>query len=89
MSVQRIVVIGLGYVGLPLAVALAREFPTVGLDIDVGRVRELEGGWDRTGEVEAKDLASSTLELTDDPQQCHGADVYIVTVPTPVDRKPL
>ncbi len=82
----RIVVIGLGYVGLPLAVALARKFETVGFDIDEGRVRELCGGTDRTREVEEEQLRSTALKLTADPRECAGADVYIVTVPTPVDQ---
>src|SRR6478672_10437391 len=82
----RILVIGLGYVGLPLAVALARKFETIGFDIDEGRVEELRDGSDRTREVEQADLRASSLKLTTDPEQCRGADVYIVTVPTPVDQ---
>ena len=82
----RIVVIGLGYVGLPLAVALARQFETIGFDIDEGRVAELRGGHDRTHEVDADALRASSLNLTADPSDCAGADVYIVTVPTPVDQ---
>ncbi|HEX8534317.1 MAG TPA: nucleotide sugar dehydrogenase, partial [Allosphingosinicella sp.] len=83
---QRIIVIGLGYVGLPLAVALARSFNVTGLDIDARRVEELRAGRDRTNEVEAGALLGSALEITSDPASCHGADVYIVTVPTPVDE---
>lgn len=82
---MRIVVVGLGYVGLPLAVALARRFDTIGLDIDQGRVTELKGGHDRTGEIEGEALAASRLVLTSDAGETAGADVYIVTVPTPVD----
>jgi UDP-N-acetyl-D-galactosamine dehydrogenase len=82
-----IAVIGLGYVGLPLAVALAERFDTVGLDIDEGRIAELRGGRDRTGEVEAPALAASRLALTSDPAETRGRDIYIVTVPTPVDGK--
>ena len=77
--------VGLGYVGLPLAVALARHFATVGLDIDAARIAELRRHHDRTGEVEADVLAASTLTLVDRPADCTPADVYIVTVPTPVD----
>ena len=83
---QRIVVIGLGYVGLPLAVALARHFETIGFDIDEGRVAELRGGNDRTREVDSAALGESRLKLTSDAAECTGADVYIVTVPTPVDQ---
>ncbi len=86
----RIVVLGLGYVGLPLAVALARSFETIGLDIDRRRIAELKTGKDRTREVEPEVLAASTLRLTADPEDARGADIYIVTVPTPVDaaRRP-
>ena len=82
---KRVVVVGLGYVGLPLAVALARSFETWGLDVDTGRIAELERGHDRTGEIEADRLAASSLRLTTDPAACPPADFYIVTVPTPVD----
>jgi UDP-N-acetyl-D-galactosamine dehydrogenase len=82
---RSIVVIGLGYVGLPLAVALARRFEVVGFDIDDGRVGELREGRDRTHEVEEAALRSSSLRLTADPKDCAGADLYVVTVPTPVD----
>src|SRR5947209_8754276 len=82
---RRIVVIGLGYVGLPLAVALARRFDTVGFDIDPTRVAELQDGRDRTNEVAEEDLRNSKIKLTAAADDCAGADVYIVTVPTPVD----
>ena len=81
----RIVVLGLGYVGLPLAVRLAEKFPTVGFDIDRGRIEQLRGGFDRTDEIGSEVLAASQLTLTADEADCRGADVYIVTVPTPVD----
>ncbi len=84
-TTPRVAVIGLGYVGLPLAVALARAFDTIGLDIDAARVAELERGHDRTGEVDGDALAASALALTADPAEAHGRDIYIVTVPTPVD----
>ncbi len=82
----RIVVIGLGYVGLPLAVALARHFDTIGFDIDQERVAELRRGHDRTREVESEALNASCLTITADREQCVSADVYIITVPTPVDE---
>ena len=80
-----IAVVGLGYVGLPLAVALARSFRTVGYDIDETRVAELRRGHDRTREVEAAALA--TVEASADPRVLDGRDVYIVTAPTPVDEQ--
>jgi UDP-N-acetyl-D-galactosamine dehydrogenase len=85
-SNEQIVVVGLGYVGLPLAVALARSFAVTGLDIDSRRIGELRLGVDRTREVEPEALKSSPLRLTSQPSDCAGADVYIVTVPTPVDE---
>ena len=84
---QTVVVVGLGYVGLPLAVALARSFPTHGLDIDAGRIAELGRGHDRTDEIAGATLAASTLRYAADPAACPAADVYIVTVPTPVDDR--
>ncbi|MBC3941323.1 nucleotide sugar dehydrogenase [Sphingomonas albertensis] len=81
----RVIVVGLGYVGLPLAVALAKSFETWGLDVDAGRIAELERRHDRTGEIDADRLTASTLQLTTDPAACPDADFYIVTVPTPVD----
>src|SRR4051812_6447781 len=82
-----IVVVGLGYVGLPLAVALARSFEVIGLDIDSGRIEQLKSGFDRTNEVPAEALAASPLKLTSRPEDCRGAAIYIVTVPTPVDAE--
>ena len=82
----RIVVVGLGYVGLPLAVALARKLDVTGYDIDRERIVELRGARDRTREVDSDDLRRSSLQLTNAVDDCAGADVYIVTVPTPVDQ---
>jgi UDP-N-acetyl-D-glucosamine/UDP-N-acetyl-D-galactosamine dehydrogenase len=84
---DAVVVVGLGYVGLPLAVALARKYATWGLDIDRSRVAELEAGHDRTREIDAERLGASALKLTTDPVDCPPSDFYIVTVPTPVDDR--
>src|SRR5204863_7685283 len=84
-SNPRIVVIGLGYVGLPLAVALAKRFDVTGFDVDGGRIAELRDGSDRTREVDEAALTQSSLKLTDRQEDCADADAYIVTVPTPVD----
>ncbi len=86
MGDSRVAVIGLGYVGLPLAAALAKHFPTVGVDIDAARVSELRAGHDRTNELSSERLAASTLKLSTDIQDAADADVMIVTVPTPVDH---
>jgi len=83
---RKIAVIGLGYVGLPVAAAFARAGSRViGFDVDVGRVRELRSGQDRTREVEAADLRLDRLELTSDRAALEVADFFIVTVPTPID----
>src|SRR5579863_4741125 len=82
----RIAIVGLGYVGLPLAVALARHFPVTGLDISRRRIAELQDGIDRTDEVPSKVLRASALKLTSDDTDIVGNDVFIVTVPTPVDK---
>jgi UDP-N-acetyl-D-galactosamine dehydrogenase len=81
----RIAVVGLGYVGLPLAVNLAPHFETIGFDIDSGRVAELCRGHDRTGEVERDRLIGGPLTVTDRSEVVRGADIYIITAPTPVD----
>lgn len=85
-SETKITVIGLGYVGLPLAVALAKSFDTMGVDINPARVAELRNGRDSTREVDNDDLAKSSLTFTDDIGEAAGRHVYIVTVPTPVDK---
>ena len=80
-----IAVIGLGYVGLPLAVVLARRFAVVGFDVDAGRVAELTRGFDRTGEIDAATLGATALHVSSDPAALAAVDTFIVTVPTPVD----
>ena len=85
LNEPRIVVVGLGYVGLPLAVALADHFAVVGLDIDRSRIAELREAHDRTNEIGPDRLRSTPLVLTDSAEEARGADFYIVTVPTPVD----
>ena len=80
-----IAVIGLGYVGLPLAVALSRHFDVLGFDIDSRRIAELKAGHDRTREVEPAALQGAALPVTADPAALGGHDLFIVTVPTPVD----
>jgi len=85
-SHPHIAVIGLGYVGLPLAVALARHFPVTGFDINQRRIAELRDGIDRTDEVPSTVLRASAMKLTVSDEDIAGSDVYIVTVPTPVDK---
>jgi len=86
-EVERIGIIGLGYVGLPLAVEFGRHFPTFGFDINVRRIEELEKGSDSTREVAPAELqAANRLELTSRLDDLRGCNVYIVTVPTPIDK---
>lgn len=84
-SELRIAVIGLGYVGLPLAICLARKFRVVGLDVDASRVAEIHDGHDRTGEVDGATLRSATLTTVTEASAVAGFDIYIITVPTPID----
>jgi len=87
LSDIHIGVIGLGYVGLPLAVELGRHYRTVGFDIDAQRIEELRTGIDDTLEVTSDDLRSACgLNFSSDPESLRAANTYIVTVPTPIDR---
>ena len=87
LSTARIGVIGLGYVGLPLAVEFGRHFPTVGFDLKQARVDELRRGRDSTLEVEPGELSAATsLSFTTDVEDLRECNVYIVTVPTPVGQ---
>ncbi|GAB3444294.1 nucleotide sugar dehydrogenase [Insolitispirillum peregrinum] len=82
---RKISVIGLGYVGLPVAVAFGRQAPVVAFDINSRRIAELKAGHDRTGEVDDHELAATSLILTDSPADLAQADFHIITVPTPID----
>lgn len=81
-----IAVIGLGYVGLPLAVALARHFQVVGFDVKPARVAELAAGTDSTLEVSSGDLAAVSLRYTADPAELSACKLFIVAVPTPINE---
>ena len=84
---RSIAVIGLGYVGLPVAVGFAAAgFDVLGFDINTGRVAELDAGEDHTGEIDPLRLAAPRLRFSSDPAALKDADLYIVTVPTPVTR---
>ncbi|ROT96764.1 Vi polysaccharide biosynthesis UDP-N-acetylglucosamine C-6 dehydrogenase TviB [Altererythrobacter sp. FM1] len=86
MSDRVIAVIGLGYVGLPLAVEFGKRRRVIGFDVNRTRISELQAGHDHTLEVEPHELASAQhLEFSCDPQDLAAANTYIVTVPTPID----
>lgn len=83
----KIAIIGLGYVGLPLAVEFGKKYKVVGFDINHERIEELSKGYDRTLEVEKNELlSSSNLSFASNPDAIADANVYIVTVPTPIDK---
>jgi len=93
MSYPKIAIIGLGYVGLPLAVAFAKKYPVVGFDINQSRVDELNSGTDHTLEVSDKDLKealtnndSPAMKLSTESNDMKQATIFIVTVPTPTDK---
>jgi len=86
INASKIGVIGLGYVGLPLAIEFGKKYPTVGLDIKVERIEELKAGIDKTCEVVADELArAKQLTYTSQTDDLADCNVYIVTVPTPID----
>src|SRR6516225_1313011 len=82
----RLAIIGLGYVGLPLAVAFGRQMPVVGFDTNHRRIEDLRAGRDRTLEVASEDLHGATqLKYSANATDLRDCNVFIVTVPTPVD----
>ncbi len=86
MTDRNIAVIGLGYVGLPVAVSYGRAgFPCIGFDIDQNRIAELKKGYDRTEEVEDGDVLHDSLTYSSDINDLKRSDFFIVTVPTPID----
>lgn len=82
---DKIAVVGLGYVGLPLAVHLSKEFEVVGYDMNSERVKELQSGFDRTREAAPEELSSSTVVYTDNSTYLSDCRLIIVAVPTPID----
>ena len=87
LSNVKLAIIGLGYVGLPLAVEFAKKYPTLGFDINQARINELKQGYDRTQEVDAVELAEATqITFSANFDDLAEANVYIVTVPTPINK---
>ncbi|MEQ1932250.1 MAG: nucleotide sugar dehydrogenase [Fimbriimonadaceae bacterium] len=82
---EKVGVIGLGYVGLPVALAFARHFETVGFDIHEEKVAELNRGVDRTGECDPEELKSTRLKMTATLDDLRGCTFFVVAVPTPID----
>ena len=86
MNSRKISVIGLGYVGLPVAVAFGKSARVVGFDVNAQRIRELQSGEDRTLEVEPNDLRGAEILFTDQLEDLREADFHIVAVPTPINQ---
>jgi UDP-N-acetyl-D-galactosamine dehydrogenase len=87
MPDKKIAIIGLGYVGLPLAVEFGKKFDTIGFDINESRIQELKQGKDATLEVDSKELKQATqLSYTTNINDIKDCNIYIVTVPTPIDE---
>jgi UDP-N-acetyl-D-galactosamine dehydrogenase len=82
----KIAVVGLGYVGLPLAAAFGKKVDVIGFEIHADKVRQLEEGFDATGELSAEDLTNTQIKYTTNPADLREADFIIVTVPTPIDK---
>lgn len=85
----KIAVIGLGYVGLPLAAAFSGAYPVTGFDINEKRTAELSAGHDRTRELSGEELGAALangMRFSNDPEDLRDCNVFIVTVPTPIDR---
>ncbi len=85
-SSEKIAVLGLGYVGLPVALAFSRKYPTIGFDINERRVDLLSKGQDDTGEISAEELRSSPLRFTTKLDDLRGTTFFVVAVPTPIDK---
>tara|TARA_Y100001970_G_scaffold96607_3_gene121653 strand:- start:7377 stop:8651 length:1275 start_codon:yes stop_codon:yes gene_type:complete len=83
---KTIAIIGMGYVGLPLAIEFSKKLNVIGFDISSERISSLLEGVDLTNEIEPSMLNSSNLVLTDNEEMLSRADIYIVTVPTPIDK---
>jgi len=86
MSARKIAVVGLGYVGLPIAVAFGKQQRVIGFDINKAKIAELQRGIDRTGEVSSVDFKITDIQYTYQPSDLKGADFIIVAVPTPINE---
>ena len=84
-SNKKIAIVGLGYVGLPLALAFSEEFETIGFDINKKRIKQLTDGKDKTNEVTDNDLIQNKkIQFTSQLDKIRSSNIYIITVPTPI-----
>ena len=86
MDSQKICVVGLGYVGLPLAIALNKHYSVVGFDVNQTRINELQQGNDGSNEVSDNELQASSITFTTNPVEINTCNFIIVCVPTPIDK---
>jgi len=84
---KKISIIGLGYVGLPLAIEFAKEFNVIGYDISKKRVNELKKGIDSNDEFQSIEILKNKLKFTKDEDEINNSDFFIITVPTPLKKK--
>ncbi len=87
LNIEKIGVIGLGYVGLPLAVELSKKFPVIGYDIDQQRIYSLKRNIDLTGEITKNELKRSSINFTFKNKELKKVNIFIITLPTPIDKK--
>lgn len=85
-SARKVAVVGLGYVGLPIAIVFGKRGKVVGFDINKAKIAELQEGFDRTGEVSADDIKDSNVHYTSESTDLKAADFIIVAVPTPINE---
>ena len=85
-TARKIALVGLGYVGLPIAVAFGKQGQVIGFDINKTKIEELQRGFDRTGEVSSADIKAANVQYTSEPSALKAADFIIVAVPTPINE---
>ena len=83
---RNIAVVGLAYVGLPVAVTFGKKYPVIGFDINDNRIKELKEDYDRTNEVTTQDLKETNINFISNAEDLKQADFIIVAVPTPIDK---
>ena len=83
---EKIALVGLGYVGMPMAVAFAKKVKVIGFDLNEEKIKAYRSGKDATKEVGDEAIAKSTVEFTSDPEDLKGAKFHIVAVPTPINQ---
>ena len=83
----KICVVGLGYVGLPLAFLLSKKFQVIGFDKNLNRINELKDGYDHTNEISSNELPNKKITFTANKKDIQDTNIYIITVPTPITKQ--